>query len=166
MGWWTAWSPRQRRSPPRAPRSGEAEWCAQSWAWNVSQAGWSWVGNDCRGCRRGLGVATNSAPGGDQRVIAEDERGRAEKLRLARRSRGPRRTEMNGEAMERRWSPRARSFARMLVVVASLGTLAMAAWLGAVILWVLPAHDPERLPLWSKIAVGLVAYGVLGLVAL
>lgn len=68
--------------------------------------------------------------------------------------------------MERRWSPRARSFARMLVVVASLGTLAMAAWLGAVILWVLPAHDPERLPLWSKIAVGLVAYGVLGLVAL
>jgi hypothetical protein len=68
--------------------------------------------------------------------------------------------------MERRWGPRARSFARMFVIVASLGTFAMAAWLGGVILWVLPAHDPERIPLWSKVATAFLLYAVLSLGAL
>jgi len=48
---------------------------------------------------------------------------------------------------------------RVMLALASLMTLAVAAWLASVIAFVLPRHDPARIPMWTGVAVGFVIYG-------
>jgi len=47
---------------------------------------------------------------------------------------------------------------RVMLGLASLMTLAVAAWLASVIAFVLPRHDPARIPMWTGIAFGFVIY--------
>lgn len=47
---------------------------------------------------------------------------------------------------------------RVMLGLASLMTLAVAAWLASVIAFVLPGHDPTRIPMWSGIAIVFVIY--------
>jgi hypothetical protein len=55
---------------------------------------------------------------------------------------------------------------RVMLGLASLMTLAVAAWLASVITFVLPRHDPARIPMWTGIAIGFVIYSGLCLVYL
>lgn len=48
--------------------------------------------------------------------------------------------------------------ARAPLAPASLATAAVAAWLLQVTTFVLPAHDPARVPMWRAVAAALVAY--------
>jgi hypothetical protein len=47
---------------------------------------------------------------------------------------------------------------RVMLGLASLMTLAVAAWLASVIAFVLPRHDSARIPMWTGIAIGFVIY--------
>lgn len=47
---------------------------------------------------------------------------------------------------------------KILVALASVITVLVALWLFTVIAWVLPAHDPARIPLWTGVAVGFLVY--------
>ena len=55
---------------------------------------------------------------------------------------------------------------RGLLALASLATLAVAIWLLLVSAFVLPSHDPTRIPMWIAIAIGLLLYSGLCLVHL
>jgi hypothetical protein len=57
----------------------------------------------------------------------------------------------------------ARPLLRTLLSLASLSTSGIAVWLVAVVLTVLPARDPARMPMWTAVAAGLAAYSALTL---
>ena len=50
---------------------------------------------------------------------------------------------------------------KVMLSLASLMTLAVAAWLVTVIAFVLPRHDPARIPFWTGVAFGFVVYSAL-----
>ena len=50
---------------------------------------------------------------------------------------------------------------KVMLSLASLMTLAVAAWLVTVIAFVLPRHDPARIPLWTGVAFGFMVYSAL-----
>jgi len=50
---------------------------------------------------------------------------------------------------------------KVMLGLASLLTIAVAAWLANVIALVLPRHDPARIPMWTGVAIGFVAYSSL-----
>ena len=47
---------------------------------------------------------------------------------------------------------------KVMLVLASLMTLAVAAWLVSVIAFVLPVRDPGHVPLWTGVAAGFLVY--------
>ena len=47
---------------------------------------------------------------------------------------------------------------KVLLALATLATIAVAMWLFTVIAWVLPARDPDRIPLWTGMAIGFLVY--------
>jgi hypothetical protein len=47
---------------------------------------------------------------------------------------------------------------KALLGLASLATIAVAGWLFTVIAFVLPRHDPSRIPMWTGVAIGFVVY--------
>jgi hypothetical protein len=50
---------------------------------------------------------------------------------------------------------------KALLALASLATIAVACWLFFVIAFVLPRHDPERVPMWTGVAIGFLVYSAL-----
>jgi len=50
---------------------------------------------------------------------------------------------------------------KVMLAVASLMTLAVAAWLASVIAFVLPVRDPMHIPLWTGVAIGFLLYSAL-----
>jgi hypothetical protein len=47
---------------------------------------------------------------------------------------------------------------KVMLALASLMTLAVAAWLASVITYVLPARDPGHIPMWTGVAIGFLVY--------
>lgn len=52
---------------------------------------------------------------------------------------------------------------KAMLALASLATLLVAAWLVSVIAFVLPRHDPDRIPLWTGVVVGYLIYSGLSI---
>lgn len=50
---------------------------------------------------------------------------------------------------------------RRLLILGSIATATVALWLMSVIAFVLPAHDPARLPFWRIVLLGLLAFSAL-----
>lgn len=53
---------------------------------------------------------------------------------------------------------------RSVFLLATTATALVALWLFSVIVLVLPARDPSHIPMWSAVAIGLVAYSALSFV--
>src|SRR5215471_10551751 len=151
---------------PARPRSGTGSGRGASWypAWMPSCAGRSpSMASPSEEYLRQLRHELRRDPLLARRVIEEAADHLAE-IVAAERRQGMSQHEAE-EAAVRRFGPAgplARQFdgfslpLRVMLGLASLMTLAVAAWLASVIAFVLPRHDPARIPMWTGIAFGFV----------
>jgi hypothetical protein len=105
------------------------------------------------------------------RRVVEEARDHLEQIVTEERRRGMSQLEAEHAAVNRFGppGPLARQFDRfslplkVMLAIASLMTLAVAAWLVSVIALVLPRHDPARIPLWTGVAFGFLVYSSLSI---
>lgn len=105
------------------------------------------------------------------RRVAEEARDHLAEIVAAERRAGMSQHEAEQSAVGRFGAPDAlaRQFDRFslpfqaLLAFSAIATVLVAVWLFTVVAWILPARDPARIPMWTIVAIGFLAYSVLSL---